>query len=425
MENDAIVALSTPPGESGIAVVRISGSSAVRILDDMAPGARLAPSAPSPSSRSTTARRRADRRSARRQSCAPPRATRGKTWWRSPATEACGSSPDLLDEITRLGARPPLPANSRKERSSTEEWTSRRRRRSPISFRRRRSFQRKIALEQLGERFRARCARSRKRSSRSSPSSRRRSISPKRSAGARPRETLDVARKARAAIAGSSNPKSPEKAPPRPSRDDPRGPQRREEQSLTTRSSARNGRSSPRRRNDETCFARGSTSAASRAASRIRPASPKRAARSRRRESKIASGGARGGSRFCSSWTEAAGSRTKPPTKSRGSLRTSFSARSTRAISGCDTRLTRRAGSSARGRDRRLGAHARGLEESAGLDIRESGEARRERGLDRERIAVNARQAAALREADEALARSPPRSRPGRRPRFSASRRGH
>ncbi len=44
MENDAIVALSTPPGESGIAVVRISGSSAVAILDAMAPGARLAPS---------------------------------------------------------------------------------------------------------------------------------------------------------------------------------------------------------------------------------------------------------------------------------------------------------------------------------------------------------------------------------------------
>ena len=44
MENDVIVALSTPPGESGIAVVRISGSSAVRILDAMAPGAHLAPS---------------------------------------------------------------------------------------------------------------------------------------------------------------------------------------------------------------------------------------------------------------------------------------------------------------------------------------------------------------------------------------------
>lgn len=44
MENDAIVALSTPPGESGIAVVRISGSPAVGILDAMAPGARLAPS---------------------------------------------------------------------------------------------------------------------------------------------------------------------------------------------------------------------------------------------------------------------------------------------------------------------------------------------------------------------------------------------
>jgi tRNA modification GTPase len=44
MENDTIVALSTPPGESGVAVVRLSGVSAVRILDAMAPGARLLPS---------------------------------------------------------------------------------------------------------------------------------------------------------------------------------------------------------------------------------------------------------------------------------------------------------------------------------------------------------------------------------------------
>ncbi len=39
-DRDTIVALSTPPGQSGIAVVRISGPRAVEILDGMAQGAR-------------------------------------------------------------------------------------------------------------------------------------------------------------------------------------------------------------------------------------------------------------------------------------------------------------------------------------------------------------------------------------------------
>ena len=39
MDGDTIVALSTPPGESGIAVIRISGDEAVDILEKMAPGA--------------------------------------------------------------------------------------------------------------------------------------------------------------------------------------------------------------------------------------------------------------------------------------------------------------------------------------------------------------------------------------------------
>ena len=42
MESDTIVALSTPPGESGIAVVRLSGSEAIAILEGMAPGMREA-----------------------------------------------------------------------------------------------------------------------------------------------------------------------------------------------------------------------------------------------------------------------------------------------------------------------------------------------------------------------------------------------
>jgi len=43
MEKDTIVALSTPPGESGIAVVRISGSAAAGIVEAMASGACLPP----------------------------------------------------------------------------------------------------------------------------------------------------------------------------------------------------------------------------------------------------------------------------------------------------------------------------------------------------------------------------------------------
>ena len=40
MHGDTIVALSTPPGSSGIAVIRISGPDAIGILDAMTPGAR-------------------------------------------------------------------------------------------------------------------------------------------------------------------------------------------------------------------------------------------------------------------------------------------------------------------------------------------------------------------------------------------------
>jgi tRNA modification GTPase len=43
MDRDTIVALSTPVGEAGIAVIRISGPSAIAIVDDMAAGIRSAP----------------------------------------------------------------------------------------------------------------------------------------------------------------------------------------------------------------------------------------------------------------------------------------------------------------------------------------------------------------------------------------------
>ena len=39
MDRDTVVALSTPPGSSGIAVIRISGPDAVDILERLAPGA--------------------------------------------------------------------------------------------------------------------------------------------------------------------------------------------------------------------------------------------------------------------------------------------------------------------------------------------------------------------------------------------------
>lgn len=44
LNGDTVVALSTPPGESGIAVVRVSGPEAVSILDAMVPGAGKWPS---------------------------------------------------------------------------------------------------------------------------------------------------------------------------------------------------------------------------------------------------------------------------------------------------------------------------------------------------------------------------------------------
>jgi len=44
MDRDTIVALGTPAGESGIAIVRVSGPAAIDIVDRMAPGARSAAS---------------------------------------------------------------------------------------------------------------------------------------------------------------------------------------------------------------------------------------------------------------------------------------------------------------------------------------------------------------------------------------------
>ena len=105
MDGDTIVALSTPPGESGIAVLRISGPAASGILEALAPGAGSMPS--------------------HRLSLAVLRDTRGEpidealvAVMRAPASYtgedvveiSCHGSMqavcDLIDEIVKLGARP-------------------------------------------------------------------------------------------------------------------------------------------------------------------------------------------------------------------------------------------------------------------------------------------------------------------------------
>jgi tRNA modification GTPase len=104
MENDTIVALSTPPGESGVAVVRVSGTSALRMLDAMAPGARLLPSrtltlitlcdgAGEPIDETVVAVMRA------------PASYTGEDMVEISCHGSMQVVSDLVDEITRLGAR--------------------------------------------------------------------------------------------------------------------------------------------------------------------------------------------------------------------------------------------------------------------------------------------------------------------------------
>ncbi|MGD1047550.1 MAG: tRNA uridine-5-carboxymethylaminomethyl(34) synthesis GTPase MnmE [Candidatus Krumholzibacteriaceae bacterium] len=108
MDGDTIVALSTPPGESGIAVLRISGPAAARLLDALSPGAGSAAS--------------------HRLSLAVLRDARGEpvdealvAVMRAPASYtgedmveiSCHGSMqvvgDVLEEIIALGARPAAP----------------------------------------------------------------------------------------------------------------------------------------------------------------------------------------------------------------------------------------------------------------------------------------------------------------------------
>jgi tRNA modification GTPase len=149
MENDAIVALSTPPGESGIAVVRISGSSAARILDAMAPGASLAPSrtltlvtlndgSGEPIDEALVAVMRA------------PASYTGEDMVEISCHGSMQVVSDLVDEIARLGARLATPGeftkraflNGRLDLAQAEAVVD------LISAETK--LQRKIALEQLG-----------------------------------------------------------------------------------------------------------------------------------------------------------------------------------------------------------------------------------------------------------------------------------
>jgi len=350
MENYAIVALSTPPGESGIAVVRISGSSAARILDAMAPGASLAPSrtltlvtlndgSGEPIDEALVAVMRA------------PASYTGEDMVEISCHGSMQVVSDLVDEIARLGARLATPGeftkraflNGRLDLAQAEAVVD------LISAETK--LQRKIALEQLGGAI-SRKVRALEEALLDELALIEASIdfSEEDLPARAPRETLEAARRARASIAALLESEVAGERLRRGLRVTILGAATSERAASTTRSSARNGRSSPpspERR--EICFAKGSTSAASRAASRIRPASPKRTARSRRRESRSRERRRARRISFCSSWTEAEKSRTRREAKFPGSRRRSFSACSTRATSGRGIRARRRAGCSARG----------------------------------------------------------------------------
>jgi tRNA modification GTPase len=149
MENDAIVALSTPPGESGIAVVRISGSSAVRILGAMAPGAHLAPSrtlslltlsdgSGEPIDEALAAVMRA------------PASYTGEDMVEISCHGSMQVVSDLIDEIVRLGARLATPGEFTKRAFLNGKLDLAQAEAVVDLIAAETKLQRKIALEQLG-----------------------------------------------------------------------------------------------------------------------------------------------------------------------------------------------------------------------------------------------------------------------------------
>ncbi|MCX5754036.1 MAG: tRNA uridine-5-carboxymethylaminomethyl(34) synthesis GTPase MnmE [Candidatus Krumholzibacteria bacterium] len=149
MENDAIVALSTPPGESGIAVVRISGSSALRLLDAMAPGARLAPSRTlSPLALSDGSGESID------EALVAVMRAPGSYTGEDMVEISCHGSmqvvSDLIDEIVRLGARIAAPGEFTKRAFLNGKLDLAQAEAVVDLISAETKLQRKIALEQLG-----------------------------------------------------------------------------------------------------------------------------------------------------------------------------------------------------------------------------------------------------------------------------------
>jgi len=149
MENETIVALSTPPGESGIAVVRISGGSAARILGAMAPGAHLAPSR----TLTLVALNDASGEPIDEALVAVMRAPESYTGEDMVEISCHGSMQvvsDLVDEIARLGARLATPGEFTKRAFLNGKLDLAQAEAVVDLISAETKLQRKIALEQLG-----------------------------------------------------------------------------------------------------------------------------------------------------------------------------------------------------------------------------------------------------------------------------------
>jgi tRNA modification GTPase len=149
MEHDTIAALSTPPGESGIAVVRISGSATARILDAMAPGAQLLP----PRALSLVTLRDGAGEPIDEAVVAVMRAPASYTGEDMAEISCHGSMQavsDLLDEIVRLGARVAAPGEFTKRAFLNGKMDLAQAEAVVDLIAAETKLQRKVALEQLG-----------------------------------------------------------------------------------------------------------------------------------------------------------------------------------------------------------------------------------------------------------------------------------
>jgi tRNA modification GTPase len=149
MERDTIAALSTPPGESGIAVVRISGSAAARILDAMAPGAQRLPlrtlslvtlrdGSGEPVDEAFVAVMRA------------PASYTGEDMVEISCHGSMQAVSDLLEEIVRLGARIAAPGEFTKRAFLNGKMDLAQAEAVVDLIAAETALQRKVALEQLG-----------------------------------------------------------------------------------------------------------------------------------------------------------------------------------------------------------------------------------------------------------------------------------